>query len=185
MHRNRSLPQTLFTLLIITEPSRPAFAAIWYRGASRAFNDNLGTCLLVAFQCINKLRNFLSMHGCMRIRRRQMIPSSTAALVACKSIFHTKLCFLHLCLCSSTYTDNCNTACQLSKSFLKLLSVEIRCCFFNLRLDLSDSSLDLILITFTINDDCVLFLYLNRFSTTTACSSVVSFRSRPNSSEIT
>ena len=57
--------------------------------------------------------------------------------------------------------DNCYAACQLGKSFLKLLSIEIRGCFFDLLLDLADSCLDFILAAFAVNDNCIFFLYLN------------------------
>ena len=60
---------------------------------------------------------------------------------SCQSIFQTKLSFLHLGLGSSTYTDDCNTAGQLSQSLLQLLSVEIRSGLFDLLLDLCDSGL--------------------------------------------
>ena len=43
----------------------------------------------------------------------------------CQRILQTKLCFLHLCLGSCTYADNCNAACQLSQSLLKFLFIEI------------------------------------------------------------
>jgi len=88
-----------------------------------------------------------------------------SCLRSCKSIFHTELCFLHLCFSSSTYADNCNAASEFRKSLLKFLSVEIGLCLFDLALDLGNSVSDLFLVAETVNDDGVLFLNLNGFCT--------------------
>ena len=80
-------------------------------------------------------------------------------------IFHTKLSFFHLSLCSCTYTDNSNSTCKFCKSLLKFLSVEIRCCLFDCFLDLSNTVCDCVLVSTSVNDNCILFLNLNRFCT--------------------
>ena len=88
-----------------------------------------------------------------------------SCLCSCKSIFHTKLCFFHLCLSSSTYTDNSYAASEFCKSLLKFLSVEIGFCLFDLTFDLGNSVSDGFLVAETVNDDRVLFLNLNGFCT--------------------
>ena len=82
-----------------------------------------------------------------------------------QSVFHTEFCFFHLSLCSRADTDNRYAACQFCKSFLKLLSVKVRCCLFDRFLDLCNSVIDRILASEAVNDDCVLFLYFNGFCT--------------------
>ena len=94
-----------------------------------------------------------------------MMPSSTAALGSCQSIFHTQFCFFHLCLGSSTYTDNRYAACQFCKSLLQFFSVKFRCRLFNLSFDLIDSCFDCFFVAFTVNDNCAFFLNFYRFCT--------------------
>ena len=82
-----------------------------------------------------------------------------------QSIFHTKLCFFHFCLCRSAYTDHCNTARQFCKALLQFLPVKIRSSFFNLLFDLGDPCLNCFLIAFAVNDNRIFLLYLYRLRT--------------------
>ena len=83
----------------------------------------------------------------------------------CKSILKTKFCFFHLCLSSSTYTDNSYAASQFCKSLLKFLFIELGFCLLDLRTDLCNTFCNGIFVTETINDNCVLFCNFNRFCT--------------------
>ena len=82
-----------------------------------------------------------------------------------KGIFHTKLGFLHLCLGCCAYTDDRYATCELSQTLLKLFSVKIGSCLFYLGLNLCDSSLNCLLIAFTVNNDRCFLLNLNGFCT--------------------
>ena len=69
------------TLLMITEPSSPALAAMWYNGASRAFNTTFAPVLASPSRVSTILAT--SLDAWMYAEPPPaMIPSSTAALVA-------------------------------------------------------------------------------------------------------
>ena len=128
------------------------------------FEDNVCTCLLIAFKLCCNLSNLL---GCMDISGTTAADDTflNSCLGSCKRIFHTELLLFHLCLCSSTNADHAYAAGQLCKSLLKLFFIEIRSGLFCLHIDLSDSGLDRSRITCTVNDDGVLFGNLNGLST--------------------
>ena len=53
-------------------------------------------------------------------------------LCSVEGVLNAELLFLHFNFCCRTYLDNRNTACKLCKSFLKLFTVKVGCCFSNL-----------------------------------------------------
>ena len=70
-----------------------------------------------------------------------------------EGIFHTEFGFLHLGLCSCADADDCDTACQLGKTLLELLAVEIRLGLFDLLLDLGDTLVDRVLLAESVDND--------------------------------
>ena len=106
------------TLLMITAPSRPAFAAMWYRGASSAFSTMLGTGLLITCPGLQPAPS--TSLGSMDVSRTTA--TDDTFLYSCSGcrqcIFHTKLCFLHLGLGCCADTDYCYAAGQLCQTLL-------------------------------------------------------------------
>ena len=130
----------------------------------QSFQDNLCTCFLVTFQSVNRFSNCF---GRMNVCRSTTGNDTFLYCCSCgvQGIFHTKFCFFHLCLRCCSDTDNSYAACKFCKSFLKFFSVKVRCCLFDLCLDLGNAVCDCILISHTINNYCIFFLYLYRFCT--------------------
>ena len=78
-----------------------------------------------------------------------------------EGVFHTELGFLHLCLGCCTDADDCDAACQLGKTLLKFLSVEIRLGLFDLLLDLGYALVKSGLVAEAVDDDSLLFCDLD------------------------
>ena len=130
----------------------------------QSLEDNHGTGLLIAFQLCSYIAYcLLSVNVCGAAACDNALFHS--CLCSVQSIFHTKLCFLHLGLGSSTYADNCNAAGQLGQSLLQFLFIEIGSGLSHSSLDLSDSVLDCLLVAKAVNDNGILLLNLNGLRT--------------------
>ena len=125
------------TLFTMTAPLRPAFSAIWLRGASRAFR----TIWAPVFSWDDTL--FHCRAGSVQ------------------SILHAIFCLFHLSLGGCAYTDYRYAARELGQTLLELLSVEIGLGLFDLFLDLSDAGSKSFLVAEAVNDDCIFLLNLD------------------------
>ena len=131
----------------------------------QCLQDDLCTGLLVALKVCSKLCYLL---GSVDVCRSAACDDTLFYCCSCciQSIFHTKLCFLHLSLGCSADTDHCHTACELCKTLLQLLFIKLGLCLLDLSLDLSNAVCDCFLIAHTVNDNGALLLYLNRLCMT-------------------
>src|SRR5437868_10454494 len=86
------------------------------------------------------------------------MPSSTAARVALHGVVDPILAFLHLHLRGPADTDHGNPARKLRQPLLQLLTVVVGGGLLDLRLDLGDTSLNIILLACTTYDRGVLFI---------------------------
>ena len=122
-----------FTLLMITAPSSPAFASNTEQRSLQCFQDDVGTGLLISLKRCSQLGNLLWIAWMYAEPPPATIPSSTAALVACQCIFHTKLCILSFLsqllhqhgLLLHRLTSFASLSCSFSLS-------KLRCCLLNL-----------------------------------------------------
>ena len=83
----------------------------------KCLENDINTCFII---CIIGIKKCLNSRNCIdksnaAARYYALFNSSSCCI---QSIFHTKFCFFHFCLCCSTNTDNCYAACQFCKSFL-------------------------------------------------------------------
>ena len=126
------------------------------KGSFEGLEDDLGTGLLVAVKTCN---SFLNLLGGVDVSTAAA--EDNAFLDCCsgsiEGIFHTEFGFLHLCLGRRADADDCYAACQLGKTLLQLLSVEIGLGLFNLLLDLGNALIKGSLVAKAIDDDSLLF----------------------------
>jgi hypothetical protein len=65
--------------------------------------------------------------------------------------------------------DNCNSAYELSKTLLELLTIVVRGCVLDLLTDLRNASLDISICSLTIDDGCVVLINNDALSLTKVC----------------
>ena len=125
----------------------------------QSLEHDVRTGLDVAFQPLSQLCNLL---GSVDISGSAACDNTFlyGCTSSCQSIFHTKLCFFHLGLGCSTYTDHCYAAGQFCQTLLQFLSVEIGGRLVDLMLDLSHTILDRLGLACTVYDHGIFLLYL-------------------------
>ena len=67
-------------------------------------------------------------------------------------VINAVLLFFHFDFCRTADADHRDAACELRKTLLELLTIIVGGCFFNLRLDLRNTTFDVLLLAGTVDD---------------------------------